>query len=259
MESKSKTLVLKADLHLHTHEDPKDYDEVDYDSFQLINHLEQKGFDVFSITLHEGMFDDKMMNKVRDYAKSKGMIFIPGIEKRVEGKHTIILNMKKHDAEKIEKYTDLKDTLERYKNKSTLIIAAHPYFPLSISAGRKITEWQESIDCIEYNSFYLKYINFNRKAQIEAKKLGKVMIGSTDAHVIEQTDNTYTNILLPSKDIDILDKKSFKDTVKNCSRKQYDQIIKKIIMNVKKGNVEIKTKPLKTFYVIKTLIKTILR
>ncbi|MGV8172536.1 MAG: PHP-associated domain-containing protein [Candidatus Woesearchaeota archaeon] len=258
MTSKSK-LVLKADLHLHTHEDPKDHDGVDYDSFQLIDQLEHKGFDVFSITLHDGMFDDKMMNKVRDYAKSKGLIFIPGIEKRIEGKHTLILNMKKHDAEKIEKYTDLKDTIEKYKNDSTLIIAAHPYFPLSISAGRKVIEWQECIDCIEYNSFYLKYINFNRKAQIEAKKLGKVIIGNTDAHVIEQIDNTYTNILLPSRDINILDKRTFKDIVKNCSRKQYEHIIKIILINIKKGNVEIKTKPLKTFYVIKTLIKSIMR
>jgi predicted metal-dependent phosphoesterase TrpH len=167
--------------------------------------------------------------------------------------------MEKHDAEEIHRYEDLKNTLKKYAKKDVLVIAPHLYYPFGTSAGRKMREWQKCIDCIEYNSFYLKYINFNWKAQSEAKRMNKVLIGSTDAHVLEQIGSTYTDIILSSKDFSIPDKKSFKKTIKDCSREQYNQMIGTMIRNIKKNNVETKTKPLKPFYVIKTLIRLMVR
>ncbi|GAI08342.1 unnamed protein product, partial [marine sediment metagenome] len=66
---------LKADLHLHTSEDPED--KVRYSARQLIDYASQKGFDVLAITNHNFYtYNDYL----RDYAASKGILLIPGIE-----------------------------------------------------------------------------------------------------------------------------------------------------------------------------------
>ncbi|MQY59231.1 MAG: hypothetical protein GH144_06450, partial [Clostridia bacterium] len=77
---------LKADLHLHTKEDPKD--KVKYTAKQLIDEAWRQKFDVLAITNHNMVLYDDYLKK---YALDKGIVLIPGIEVKVEGKHIILL------------------------------------------------------------------------------------------------------------------------------------------------------------------------
>jgi len=112
---------LKADLHLHTSEDPED--KVRYSARQLIDYASQKGFDVLAITNHNFYtYNDYL----RDYAASKGILLIPGIELSVQEKHIVLLNITDNLPQKIRSLQDLR----HYKNEGSLVVAPHPYFPM---------------------------------------------------------------------------------------------------------------------------------
>jgi predicted metal-dependent phosphoesterase TrpH len=269
---KPDSLVLKADLHIHTNEDPKDSKEIEYNSSQLIDYLDKKDFDVFSITLHEGVLNDDRITQVRKYAKDKGMIYIPGIEQEVDGKHLVILNMNSKEVVTIKNYDSLKRILKNHVNiiNPVLVIAPHPYYPFGKAAGKKVDEWSKYIDCIEYNSFYLRYLNFNWRAERKAKELRKPLIGNTDAHTLENIGYTYTEIIIPKIPKQIkqnfqskklkekkvsFNKSTFKKYVKNCTEKEYQELINGIIYLIKNNNIRLQTKPLSITKVLKALIK----
>jgi len=257
-------IILKTDMHLHSKDDPEDYKQIKYSTFELIDNLDEKGFDIFSITLHNYMFEDDILKKIRTYAKSKGMLFIPGLEKTIEEKHILIYNMKKEHAESINNYENLKRiTLKYYtkdgkKDTSLLVVAAHPFFMLRSASGKNVFAWSQSLDAIEYNSFYLEFFNPNLKAIRAAKQLKKVMIGSTDAHILKQIGNTYTQIYFDSHDIPSSKKvdtyESFKEFVKICSDEQYEKMLREVIQKIKSGQTRVVTKPLKLGYVLKTMV-----
>jgi len=269
-------IILKTDMHLHSKDDPKDYKQITYSTFELIDDLDEKDFDVFSVTLHDYMFEDDILKKIRIYAKSKGMLFIPGLEKTIEEKHILIYNMKKEHAESINNYEDLKKiTLKYYtkngkKDASLLVVAAHPFFMLRSASGKNVFAWSQSLDAIEYNSFYLGFFNPNLKAIKTAKHLKKVMVGNTDAHILKQIGNTYTqiyfdaddSILKSSNDInkksryrdDIVKREAFKEFVRKCSNEQYKKMLHEVIQKIKSGQTRVVTKPLKLGYVLKTMI-----
>jgi predicted metal-dependent phosphoesterase TrpH len=255
-------------MHLHTHEDPQDYKKINYSVFELIDALEKKNFSVFSITLHDYMYDNEMMQKVKTYAKKRGLIYIPGIEKTIEHNHVLIFNMNKDCAEKINTYNALKTQMEEYDLKDSnedekiLIIASHPFFPSITAMGKKFNKHHKLMHGIEYNSFYLSLINFNKKGYSAAKMRNKVTIGNTDAHILEQLDNTYTKIVIPKKifpnnkdNNKITNLESFKEYIKNCSEEQYNLINENIIKYIKLGKVKVVTRPLRLGYVIKSAIK----
>ena len=66
--------MLKADLHIHTKEDP--HDNIGYSAKQLIDHAAKLNFDVISITNHD---TSSYTEELAEYAKLKGILLIPGI------------------------------------------------------------------------------------------------------------------------------------------------------------------------------------
>ncbi len=154
---------LKADLHIHTQEDPKD--KIKYTAKELIDEAWRQKFDVLAITNHNLVTYDDYLKK---YALDKGIILIPGIELKVEGKHIILLNVNDEGEREIRTLEELRD----YKNESSLIVAPHPYFPMFASLGAKLGQYIHIFDAIEYTHFYFKGINFNRKAE---KKRGNII------------------------------------------------------------------------------------
>jgi len=80
--------MLKADMHMHSREDQKDI--VDYTAKELIDHLASLNFNVMALTFHDQSFKSEEAEK---YAKSKGIIIIPGIERRIEGVDILIYNV----------------------------------------------------------------------------------------------------------------------------------------------------------------------
>jgi len=176
---------LKADLHIHTQEDPKD--KVKYTAKQLIAEASRQGFDVLAITNHNMVFYDDYLKK---YALDKGIVLIPGIELKVEGKHIILLNVN----EWREKEINTLEELRYHKSESSLIIAPHPYFPTLTSLGKKLDRYIHILDALEYTHFYFRGINFNRKAERKAKQYNIPLVGVSDAHLLSQFGSTYSLI-----------------------------------------------------------------
>src|SRR4030066_973886 len=109
---------LKADLHLHTAEDP--LDRVRYTAKELISRAADKGFDVISITNHHQMtFNQDLLS----YAQKRGILLIPGIEMTIRRRHVLVLNPPPH--KKCSEFP----SLSKLRRPETLIIAPHPYFP----------------------------------------------------------------------------------------------------------------------------------
>jgi predicted metal-dependent phosphoesterase TrpH len=258
-------LVLKADLHIHTKEDPFDSGKIDYSAFELIEHLDSKGFDVFSITLHNFMFGPEQMRKVRDYAKQKGMLYIPGIEKTIEEDHILIYNIDKEDAEGLRDYKDIFRMLMKYgiqgRREPLLVGAAHPEFPSRTAMHEKMERWHNVIHFVEYNAFYMKGINFNNGGVRQANNHHKPMLGNSDAHDLERIGKTYTEIMVPpdaffsrSRHFMPGNKDEFKSLLASCSDESYEQAKQAVVYYIKKGDMKVMTGPLSPLYVFKYLL-----
>lgn len=78
---------LKADLHLHTSDDP--CDRIDYSAEILIDTVAENGLDVMAITSHtEVIFNEYLAA----YARERGVLLIPAVELNIEKKNVLLLN-----------------------------------------------------------------------------------------------------------------------------------------------------------------------
>ncbi len=109
---------LKADLHLHTAEDP--LDRVRYTAKELISKAADDDFDVISITNHNQMTFNQDLSS---YAQERGILLIPGIEMTIRRRHVLVLNPPPHKT-----CSDF-FSLSKLRRLETLIVAPHPYFP----------------------------------------------------------------------------------------------------------------------------------
>lgn len=258
-------LVLKTDLHIHTKEDPLDSKVIEYSAFELVEHLFSKGFDVFSITLHDYMFEKDYMKKVQDYAKSKGLLYISrSIEKTIEEDHILIYGMDKHDAESINTYPELRQKIIKYtiegRRGPLLVGGAHPDFPSKTAIKDHIETCHDLIDFLEYNAFYISGINFNNGGLDMASKYKKVMVGNSDAHDLEVIGKTYTEISVPPNAFCSINRhflpgnrEEFKSMLKRCHDQDYEKaknIIISCIKNGTKESLKIVTGPLSPIYVL---------
>jgi len=201
---------LKADLHIHTGEDPED--KIEYTAKELIDEAWSQKFDVLAITNHNLITYDDYLKK---YALDRGILLIPGIELKIEGKHIILLNVNN-----VEKEIRTVEELEYYKNENSLIIAPHPYFPMFASLKAKLDQYIHIFDAVEYTHFYFKRINFNKKAERKAREYNLPLLGVSDAHLLGQFGLTYSLI-------------------------EAEKTPKSIIKAIKENKVEIVTRPIK--------------
>jgi predicted metal-dependent phosphoesterase TrpH len=175
--------ALKADLHLHTAEDP--VDRVGYTAKELISKAADEGFDVISITNHQQMtFGEDLFS----YAKERGILLIPGMEMTIQRRHVLVLNPPSHQA-----CSDF-SSLSRLRRSETLIIAPHPYFPGTTSLNGYLLKHLNLFDAIEYSHFYSPMINFNHKAGEVSKSFGLPLVGTSDSHLLSQLGSTYSLI-----------------------------------------------------------------
>lgn len=177
--------MLKADLHIHTKEDP--HESIKYDAKDLIDYVAKQEFDIISITNHDVVTYNK---KLADYAKSKGILLIHGIERRIKGKEVLLYNFTKKEIKKIKTFEDLR----RLKSKNKLIIAPHPFFFKKQCLKKELIKNIDLFDAIEYSFFYIKLINFNKKSLKIARRHNKAVIGTSDAHHFWQIGYTFSLI-----------------------------------------------------------------
>lgn len=194
--------MLKADLHLHTNKGLLDRSNVNYSPKKLIDFMAKRGFDVVSITDHDAI---TYSEKLRKYARDKNIILLSGIEKTIEGKHILLININENDLKKINKFEDLK----KIKRDNLLIIAPHPFFLLGSCLKKGLIKYINSFDAIEYSYFYTNLLNLNKRAVSIAEKYNKPLIGCSDAHRLWQIGTTYT--LIDAKK----DKKSIISAIKS--------------------------------------------
>ena len=175
--------MLKADLHIHTADDP--LDPIPYTTFELIDRAAQLGYDALAITLHDRQLETAPFV---DYAASRGIVLVPGIERSIQGRHVLLLNF----SRAAEAVHSLDDLAELRNAEQGLVIAPHPFFP----AGSALRGWMhthpELFDAVEWNAMFTPRINFNAAARRWALKHGKPMVGNGDVHRLEMLGSTYS-------------------------------------------------------------------
>src|SRR4030042_4096195 len=139
---------LKADFHIHTHEDPCDSWLVKYSAKELIREAAKQNFQMLSITNHNHVFNNHLLTS---YAKKKGILLIPGVESRIEGKDVLLINVSNYEIAKVKKLDDL----EKIKD-SALIIAPHPYFWLGHCLKNRLVEHIDDFQHLVLRHFYTK-------------------------------------------------------------------------------------------------------
>jgi len=170
--------MLKIDLHMHSAEDPKDAG-IRHDARQLIDRAAQLGFDAIAITLHSKVHFNAELGR---YARSRGVLLIPGCEARIEGKDVLLYNVTETERRCLKTFDDLR-RLRAKRGDSMLVIAPHPYFPTYIACGRQLEAHPGLFDAIELSQYYYPLVfNHNKKAEAVAKRFGKPTVCTSDAH-----------------------------------------------------------------------------
>lgn len=175
--------MLKIELHTHTNFDP--LDRIPHTSRQLIDHAVSLGYQGLAITLHDRFYD-----ATRDvsYARERGLVLIPGIERTVGGRHVLLINFTR-EAEHVRTFEDVAALKRRCGG---LVVVPHAFYPTGTSLGRYLDANREVIDAIEYNAMYTTWLNFNTRAAAWARANGKPIVGNTDLHRLEQLGTTYS-------------------------------------------------------------------
>jgi len=175
---------LKADLHIHTAEDPEDL--IFYSATELIDRAASLGYQVLSITNHNSSVYSSYLGS---YAAERGIVLIPGMEATIEGRHVLLYNM---DFPQVDRGSI--QGLRSLKRPDTLVMAPHPFFPSMVALGRRFLENMEIFDAVELCHLYTKYFDFNAKAQRLAETRGLPIVGTSDAHQRAQFHTTYSLI-----------------------------------------------------------------
>ena len=167
---------VKADLHLHTNEDP--FDEVDYTALELLDHAKSLGFHVLAVTLHDKVFADEA---VFERARQMGILLIQAAEIRIEGADVVLLSLTPAEAAALKTFDDLRQLRAR-RGETLLTFAPHPYYRLGGSIGVRLEKHLDCFDAIEYCHFHVPFVNPNVPAARLAHKHGIPLLATSDAH-----------------------------------------------------------------------------
>jgi len=205
-------LRLKADMHMHTSEDPFDT-FIPYSVFDLLDRAAELGFEVISVTCHEL---DISTEEIVEYAAAKNILYIGGLETAVFGKHVLI-----YGAGQAGHWVRNFDDVRELKENGALVVAPHPFFPANSAVGPLLDEFGECFDALEHTSFYHGLMNFNTKAADEAKKMQLPLLGSSDMHHSWQFNQTHSYLHVKEKSVEA------------------------VFEAIRKGSIEIVSKPFK--------------
>ena len=192
MTRKGQSDWIKIDLHIHTVDDPKDV--VDYSAHELLERARSLGFGALAITLHDAVFDRP---EVFADAEKMGILLIPAAEMRLEGADVIILNVTPADVAPLRTFADLR-RLRAKRGNSIFIFAPHPFYLLGGSIGRRLIREIDCFDGIEFCHFHKGPFNPNWLARRVARRFGKVLIATSDAHRLHAFGRHYTSIPRPA-------------------------------------------------------------
>lgn len=168
-------------VELHNHCDCDTQDSLDYSARDLVNACVRHGVDVLAITPHREVFHDP---ETVAYARSRGILLIPGVEKMVEGRELVLLNVLPDEIPHRMARADL-ERLRQQKGDNLLVLAPHPFYPRQTCVGPVLDRFAHCIDVIEWCHLYLKIYNPNQPASLWAAEHGKPVIVTSDTHNLD--------------------------------------------------------------------------
>jgi predicted metal-dependent phosphoesterase TrpH len=175
--------MLKVEFHTHSADDP--IDDIPYSTKALIDRAAELGYDALAITLHDAWLDPSLYTS---YAKSRGIVLIPGIERTIDGRHVLLLNFSRA-SERVSTFADI---VRLKQDEGGLVIAPHPYFPAPSALRGELERHRVVFDAVEYNAMFTSLLNFNRAAVRWAARHGLPMVGCGDIHQLAQLGTTYS-------------------------------------------------------------------
>jgi predicted metal-dependent phosphoesterase TrpH len=180
--------VLKVELHAHTDQDP--LDRVGHSTRVLIDHAASLGYQALAITLHNRYFDPAADAA---YARERGVVLIPGIERSVGRRHVLLLNFPAACGD----VRTFDDIAKLKASANGLVVAPHPYYPILSAVRGWLGTHRDLFDAVEVNSMYTRLVNFNIRAIRWAREHGKPLVGNTDLHLLGQMGTTFTLVDAP--------------------------------------------------------------
>ena len=209
-------------MHLHSSED--DFERPVVHTWRdLIDRAAAQNYGVLAFTWHNHVKDSKEMFS---YAKKRGILLVPACELTIEGCHTLLYGFSRKQIAKIRSFADLR----REKKQDNLVVAPHPFFPISNALRGKLAENVDLFDAVEFTQTYSRLFNFNRAAVRFAKRFSKPLVGNSDCHNLRYLQSrTYTLVDSP-------------------------KTVAGVIRAVKAGKVRLVTRPLSFFDACWTVI-----
>jgi predicted metal-dependent phosphoesterase TrpH len=175
--------VIKVELHAHTDLDPAD--RIPHSTSELIDRAAALGYGAIAVTLHDRYFDPAAW---RDYARERGIVLLPGIERSIEGRHVLLIDFPPSCAG-----VRTFDDLARLKAAARgLVVAPHPFYPVPSALRSRLERHAALFDAVELNAMYTPRLDFNARAVAWARARGKPIVGNTDLHVLEQLGTTWS-------------------------------------------------------------------
>jgi predicted metal-dependent phosphoesterase TrpH len=179
-------LSFHVDLHHHCNCDPIDH--LSYSAQDLVDEAAEKGLHAIAITPHRDVFADP---HAVTYAREKGVLLIPGVEKMIEGMEVVILNVTPPEISEEFSFSDLADLRER-RGGDILVFAPHPFYPRPTCVGPRLDEFPHLFDAVEHAHLYVRGWNPNLKAIQWASQNNKAVLANTDSHGLGVLGRNYS-------------------------------------------------------------------
>lgn len=205
--------MLKVELHAHTDQDP--LDRIPHSTADLIDRAAALGYGALAITLHNRYFDPAPHT---DYARERGIVLLPGIERTIAHRHVLLVNFPPESAS----LTSFEAVAELKAKTRGLVIAPHPFYPTFSALGRLLDVHPDLFDAVEVNAMFTRLLDFNAPAISWARTHGKPLVGNTDLHLLDQMGTTYSLVDAPPEP-------------------------DAICQAIREGRVEVRSQPLSTF------------
>lgn len=162
-----------------------------HDGYALVERAVALGFDALAITLHDRQYEDARLSA---YARARGILLIPGIERTVAGRHILLLNFA---AEAVDRVRSFEDLAALRRAGAGLVVAPHPFFPDRSCLGARLDAHAALVDAVEWSYFWTRGVNFNARAARWAAAHGKPVVGNSDLHDLRQLGRTYSLVDAP--------------------------------------------------------------
>jgi predicted metal-dependent phosphoesterase TrpH len=161
--------MLACDLHVHSSYSRDGESSVE----EILLRAEKAGLDVIAITDH-----DTVEGVLYAQRCTTPLVVIPGIEISTRQGHLIALGI----TGPVPPGLDVLETVRIARSMGALVILPHPFHMWRHGVALKLQEALSAVDAVEvFNSRYIVG-SANRKAVRVARKLGKPVVGGSDAH-----------------------------------------------------------------------------